>query len=181
MDKIEQLERRRRELLRIPRSKEDSEEALLLGKQISIELTKKYSGLIRELADVGIHITSVSDLVNTRARYPEAIGPLLKYLPLVDHPSSKEAFVRALTVREAKGLAVPLLVKEYLAQPRERESLRWAIGNAVNTTITKNDAELIFPIVLNKENGISRHMFVRALGKIKTADVKSVLSRLPRR
>jgi HEAT repeat protein len=102
----------------------------------------------------------------------------MKYLPLVNYVRNKEGIVRALTVPEAKGLVVPLLVKEYLQLPIDKENLRWVIGNAVNATITESEVANIFSIVLNKENGLSRQMFVTALGKIKTDNVKSVLLQL---
>ncbi|MFV0507545.1 MAG: hypothetical protein ACK5L5_12730 [Bacteroidales bacterium] len=158
--------------------KEYTEEVLFLGKQIELERSKEYQGLIDELADMGIEINSIWDLVNTKSKYPKAIPILMKYLPLVSYVRNKEGIVRSLTVPEAKGLVVSLLVKEYLQLSNDKESLRWAIGNAVNATITKGEVENIFPIVLNKENGLSRQMFVAALGKIKTDNVRSVLLQL---
>lgn len=41
-----------------------------------------------------------------------------------------------------------------------------------------NDLENIFSIVLNKENGISRQMFVTALGKVKSEESENVLIEL---
>jgi hypothetical protein len=167
MDDIEILEKRWAELASKPKKKEEIEETLLLAKQIEMERTKEYQGLIDELAVLDIKINSIWDLVNTKSKYPKAIPVLIKYLPLVNYDKNKEGIIRALTVPEAKGLVVPLLVKEYLQLPNEKENLRWVIGNAVNVVITKSEVADIFPIVLNKENGLSRQMFVSALGKIK--------------
>ena len=185
MADIEILEKRWAELLANtgkPKSekelKEYTEEVMALGKQIELERAKEYKGLIDELADLDIKINSIWDLVNTKSKYPKAIPVLMKYLPLVSYVRNKEGIVRALTVPEAKGLVVPLLVKEYLQLPIDKENLRWVIGNAVNATITESEVANIFPIVLNKENGLSRQMFVTALGKIKTDNVKSVLLQL---
>jgi hypothetical protein len=178
MDDIEILEKRWAELASKPKKKEEIEETLLLAKQIEMERTKEYQGLIDELAVLDIKINSIWDLVNTKSKYPKAIPVLIKYLPLVNYDKNKEGIIRALTVPEAKGLVVPLLVKEYLQLPNEKENLRWVIGNAVNVVITKSEVADIFPIVLNKENGLSRQMFVSALGKIKAENVKDVLNRL---
>jgi HEAT repeat protein len=185
MSDIEILEKRWTELLANtskPKSekelKEYTEEVMVLGKQIELERAKEYKGLIDELADLDIKINSIWDLVNTKSKYPKAIPVLMKYLPLVNYVRNKEGIVRALTVPEAKGLVVPLLVKEYLQLPIDKENLRWVIGNAVNATITESEVANIFSIVLNKENGLSRQMFVTALGKIKTDNVKSVLLQL---
>jgi HEAT repeat protein len=178
MTDIEILEKRWAELASKPKTKEEIEETLLLAKQIELERAKEYKGLIDELADLDIKINYIWDLVNTKSKYPKAIPVLMKYLPLVSYVRNKEGIVRALTVPEAKGLLVPLLVKEYLQLPIDKENLRWVIGNAVNATITESEVANIFPIVLNKENGLSRQMFVTALGKIKTDNVKSVLLQL---
>jgi HEAT repeat protein len=178
MTDIEILEKRWAELASKPKTKEEIEETLLLAKQIELERTKEYKGLIDELADLDIKINSIWDLVNTKSKYPKAIPVLMKYLPLVNYVRNKEGIVRALTVPEAKGLVVPLLVKEYLQLPIDKENLRWVIGNAVSATITESEVANIFPIVLNKENGLSRQMFVTAMGKIKTDNVKSVLLQL---
>ncbi len=178
MSNLDQMEKRWKELVGKPRTSEEVQETLLLAKQIELERAKEYKGLIDELADLDIKIDSIWDLVNTKNKYPKAIPVLMKYLPLVNYVRNKEGIVRALTVPEAKGLVVPLLVKEYLQLPNDKENLRWVIGNAVNATITKGEVANIFPIVLNKENGSSRQMFVAALGKIKTDNVKSVLLQL---
>jgi hypothetical protein len=178
MTDIEILEKRWAELASKPKTKEEIEETLLLAKKIELERTKEYQGLIDELADIDIKISSIWDLVNTKSKYSKAIPVLMKYLPLVNHVRNKEGIIRALTIPEAKGLVVPLLLKEYLQLPKDKVNLKWVIGNAVNVTISKSEVADIFPIVLNKENGLSRQMFVTALGKIKADNVKSVLLQL---
>lgn len=178
MADIEILEKRWAELASKPKTKEEIEETLLLAKQIELERAKEYKGLIDELADLDIKINSIWDLVNSKSKYPKAIPILMKYLPLVKYVRNKEGIVRALTVSEAKGLVVPLLVKEYLQLPIDKENLRWAIGNTIYTTITEDDVESILPIVLDKTNGTSRQMFVAALGKVKSGKAEDVLVNL---
>lgn len=178
MADIEILEKRWAELASKPKTKEEIEETLLLAKQIELERAKEYKGLIDELADLDIKINSIWDLVNSKSKYPKAIPILMKYLPLVKYVRNKEGIVRALTVPEAKGLVVPLLVKEYLQLPIDKENLRWAIGNTIYTTITEDDVESILPIVLDKTNGTSRQMFVAALGKVKLEKAEDVLVNL---
>jgi len=178
MTDIEALEKRWAELASKPKSKEEIEETMLLAKKIELERAKEYKGLIDELSYIGIEISSIWDLVNSKDKYQNAIPVLLKYLPLVNYERNKEGIIRSLTVPEAKGQAVPFLLNEYYKLPKEKENLRWVIGNAVNVTITKNDVESIFPIVLNKENGLSRQMFIAALAKSKAVNVKEVLHQL---
>ncbi|MBX3102800.1 MAG: HEAT repeat domain-containing protein [Bacteroidetes bacterium] len=178
MDDIEYLEKRWAELAGKPKSKEEIEEILRISEKIALLRAKEHQVLTEELSNIGIKITSIWDLVNTKDKYLMAIPVLLKHLTLDYSDKTKEGIIRALTVPEAKGIAMQVLLAEYLRLPKEKENLRWAIGNAVNVAITKHDAEDIFPIVLDKENGISRQMFVAALGKIKTENVKNVLHQL---
>jgi hypothetical protein len=178
MSDLERMEKRWKELVGKPRTNEEVQETLLLAKLIGIERAKEHQELTDELAEVGIKISNIYDLVNTKSKYPKAIPILIKHLQLNYSDKIKEGIVRALTVPEAKGLIVPLLIKEYLQLPNDKENLKWVIGNAVNVTITKSEVADIFPIVLNKENGLSRQMFVAALGKVKADSVKDVLLRL---
>ena len=178
MESIALLEIRWKELASKPKTSEEALEIILLAKKIELERAKEYQGLIDELRNINITIESVWDLVNTRSKYPKAIPLLMKYLPLVKNLKNKEAIIRALTVREAKGIAVPLLVNEYRQLSSDDENLKWVIGNAINETITAVHVDSIFPIVLNKENGFTRQMFVVALGKIKSDNVKNVLKHL---
>lgn len=178
MNDLEKMEKRWKELVGKSRTDEEVQEILLLSEKLAVERAKEHQELTNELAEIGIKIVTIWDLVNTKVKYPNAITILLKHLQLDYSDKVKEGIIRALTVREAKGIAVPLLLNEYLKLPKEKENLRWVIGNAINVTITKNDAEKIFPIVLNSKNGLSRQMFIAALGKVKTNDVKNVLLQL---
>ncbi|HPN71535.1 MAG TPA: hypothetical protein PLZ32_18540 [Saprospiraceae bacterium] len=154
------------------------DEVHILSKKMAILRAKEHQELTEELEKIGIIINNIFDLVNTKIKYPKAIPILIKHLQKNYSEKIKEGIIRSLTVIEAKGKAVPILVNEYLKIPKDNESIRWAIGNAVNVTITKEEAELIFPIVLNKGNGLSRQMFVAALGKINTEKVREILKQL---
>lgn len=132
-----------------------------------------------ELEKVGISINDIYDLVNTNEPYPTALPVLLNLLETgIDDMGTKEGVVRALAVKEAIGKASPILIAEYNRVPKDKMLLRWAIGNTIYTTITKDDVESILLIVQDKTNGISRQMFVAALGKVKTKKVENVLINL---
>jgi len=81
-------------------------------------------------------------------------------------------------VREAIGKASPVLLEEYRKAPKDKTALRWAIGNTIFTTITEGDVESILPIVQDKDNGMSRQMFVAALGKVKSEKAENILIKL---
>jgi HEAT repeats len=178
MTELEKMEKRWEELLRRPNSKEEIEEVLILSNKLAIESAKEHKGLTDELSAIGIQIITIWDLVNTKAKYANAIPILLKHLPLDYSDKIKEGIIRSLTVVEAKGVAVPILVNEYEKLSKDKENLRWVIGNAINITITKDYIDKILPIVQDEENGMSRQMFVAALGKIKSEKSKEALLRL---
>lgn len=132
-----------------------------------------------ELSKVGISINDIYDLVNANEPYPSAVPVLLNLLEKgIDHIGTKEGVVRALAVKEAIGKASPVLIAEYNRVPKDKMLLRWAIGNTIYTTITENDIDSILPIVQDKTNGMSRQMFVGALGKVKSEKAENALINL---
>lgn len=131
------------------------------------------------LAKVGIVINDIYDLVNAVEPYPAAVPVLLDLLQEgIKHIGTKEGVIRALAVKEAIGIASPILIDEYNKTPKDKMLLRWAIGNTIYTTITEDDVDRILPIVQDKENGMSRQMFVAALGRVKSERAEDVLIEL---
>lgn len=134
--------------------------------------------LIEELKTVGVDVSSVWDLVNTKESYPNAIQILIAHLSKDYHDRNKEGIIRALAVKEAIGKAGDILIAEYNKIPKEKMMLRWAIGNTIYTTIKQEDIEGVLSIIKNKENGMSRQMFVVALGKVKSDKSEDILIEL---
>jgi len=145
-----------------------------LEKQLRLE-TKE---LLNDLEEVGLKVVSVYDLVNTSASYKEAIPILVKHLSIPYHPKSKEGIVRALAVKEAKGIACKPILEEYYKTPKEDDNYRWILGNTMRVIVTKDYINEIIDIVLNEDNGESRQMFVVALSKLKHPETKKVLQQL---
>ncbi len=129
----------------------------------------------KELLNVGIQIDNIYDLVNTRESYPEAIPVLLSLIAsqVVEDIKEREGIVRALAVKEAVGKAGTILINEYNRTSIEHKYYRWAIGNTMCVVIVKEDLESVLQIVSNKKNGMSRQMFVMALGKLKSEKDRS--------
>lgn len=132
-----------------------------------------------QLAEVGIIVNDIYELVNSDSRYPAAIPVLLKLLQEgIHHLGIKEGIIRALAVKEAQGRTGSVLISEYNRLPKDELFVRWAIGNTFYVTIVETDVESILPLVLDKTNGMSRQMFVAALGKLKSEKAESALIRL---
>jgi len=116
--------------------------------------------------------------VNTSASYPEAIPGLVKHLSKPYHRRNKEGIVRALAVKEAKGIANKEIMAAYHKAPKEDHHFRWAFGNTMRVIVTEDDLNELIEIVLDETNGDSRDMFVRALAKLKSSKVRETLDRL---
>jgi HEAT repeat protein len=130
--------------------------------------------IAQKLRDVGVIVESVYDLVNTSMPYPNAIPILLEALKTgISHPGTKEGVIRALTVKEAKGKAAPILLQEFyrLKDP----ILKWTIGNAMTVVATEDDFDEIVKIIEEGENGDARQMFIFALGNFKNDRSENIL------
>jgi hypothetical protein len=139
------------------------------------QLRNEEFDIIAQLKNVGLNVSSVWDLVNAKYSYPNAINILINNLQIEYDNKIKEGIIRALSVKEAIGLANPALIEEYNRIPKEEMLLRWTIGNTIYTTITEDSVDSILPIVQDKTNGMSRQMFVLALGKLKSEKAENVL------
>ena len=174
MNRLEKMEQRLKELVRMPiKNKEEVDETLLLAKELELEVAKEYSSMIKELANKGITITNVWDLVNTAESYLDAIPILLNHVTKNYRERSKEGIIRSLAVKEARGVASSVLIAEYHRTPKDKMNLRWVIGNTVFMTFTEDDIDSILPIVQDKTNGESRDRFIEALGKSKSIKAKA--------
>jgi hypothetical protein len=97
--------------------------------------------IIAALARAGFEVGSVWDLVNTNKSYPAAIPVLLDHLRQSYHARIREGIIRALTVKEAKGLAGGDIIRE-LRQEADSEN-RWALANALTVIAARGDAAAI--------------------------------------
>ena len=141
-------------------------------------LDKDERPLVKELQAAGFKVHSAWDFVNTSKGYVDAIPILIRHLSKPYHPRNKEGIVRALAVREAKGIACKALLEEYLKASKDDFHYRWTFGNTMERVITKEYISEVLEIVKNPDNGDSRHMFIRALGKLKAQDAKKTLEKL---
>jgi len=111
----------------------DHEEKEAKRKLFEAQLDAEERPLIAELAEVGILVTCVYDLVNARTSYPAAISVLARHLLLPYHTRIREGIARALTVKEARGTAARVVLDElkWLTQPDEKGEFRWTLANAL--------------------------------------------------
>lgn len=144
----------------------------------NIEADEIICRALREQA--GMDVESISDLVNTSAPYPEAIPVLMQLLPQIDVINMKEAIVRALTVKEARGIAARPLIEEFkrIDAPRTTDeakelglypllSYKWTVGNAIGFVAMPDDLEEIFALLTDPQHGEARQQLIEALVRLK--------------
>lgn len=154
-----------------------------------------------------LDVDSVAVLVNTRESYPEAIPVLLRFLCSEGFDLIKESIVRALTVKEARGIAARPLIEEFKRidvppkQPRfegERDRygllireltpeerrlsslwhLKWAIGNALSVVADESVTDEIVDLLSDKAHGGTRSALVEALLRLKPTNREELLLNL---
>lgn len=172
------MEKRRAELIqKSPRSEAEVQESIRLGHALEGLLRKEALPLTNELATVGIN-ADVWVLVNTSEKYPDAIPILVKHLSRPYHRKNIEGIVRALAVKEAKGIANKAIIRAYHKAPKEDHNFRWAFGNTMGVIVTKDDLDDLIDIVGDESNGQSRTGFIEAIAKIKSPKAIEVLHQL---
>lgn len=134
-----------------------------------------------DLAAVGVEAESPWVLVNTRATYKAAVPVLLEWLDLAEdevprwqRDGFREGLVRALTVKEGRGVAAPVLVREYY-RPGGSSSYQWAVGNALEVVADDSIFEELAAVVRDKSFGTARRMAVMAMARMKNPDAVDVL------
>lgn len=128
------------------------------------------------LRHAGVLVSSVYDLVNTSAPYPTAVPVLLDLLEDgITDDIITEGVVRALAVKEARGVANKPLIEEFKKTPNVKMSLKWAIGNTLEVIAVDADFDELAALVRDKSHGRSREMLAIALGRLNHPDVETVL------
>lgn len=138
------------------------------------------SSLLSELAESGYPVASVSELRDSGLRYAAAVPVLLKWLPKVPI-EEREGMVRALSVPWARSQALDSLVDLFQADPVPSdpmgESLRWAVGNALEVLWDDTRFDELVALTADQRFGSARQMVVLGLGRSKRPEAVAVLIR----
>ena len=128
------------------------------------------------LEQVGVEISDIWDLVNSRATPKPAVDTLIGLLTEIEDPKIKEGIVRALADRKARGIAVrPLL--EAMGESHGNRSLCWAIGNTLSVLVQPSDEvfEELEALIVDSDLGAGRQMLTDALVKVRHPRAVEVL------
>jgi hypothetical protein len=173
----ELLAKLRRNSSFVSREKRRQEE----NRRVEEDSQKEQKELLTELSNVGLHVKSVWDLVNTEKDYQDAIPVLVRHLCMPYSTRVKEGIVRALAVDYAGSKALGELIKEFQVQNDDSEtSLKWVLGNAIATVAKPSDADTLISLAADTSQGKARDMIISALPRVVRDKVKldAVLRRL---
>lgn len=134
--------------------------------------------LIDDLRQVGVNVKSVWNLVNTKSSYKSAVPILLAHLRKQYHLKIKEGIIRALAVKQARGIACGAILEEYHKTSKHDFNYRWLLGNTMAVIITADYIDDVIAVVREIDNGESRQMFVKALANMKSPKIKDVFEQL---
>jgi hypothetical protein len=158
-----------KEIERIIREKKETSPKVL--NEIHRIRKKENEFIVMELRNAGFKVSDLFDLINfkqTKFGYINLLLNLLDSEKITD-PIIKDGIIRAVTVKKAKGIAEKKLLEYYnsLITKREKELIGWSIGNWFEHLYSDSYFDQIKKISTNKNNGMSRQMFVMAIGKTK--------------
>ncbi len=131
--------------------------------------------VVADLRRLGFDVGSVQELYQRRIDYRAAVPVLLHWLPQVSNESVKETIIRALSVRWARRIATPALIREYDRQVDRPAGIKWAIGNALSVVADDSDIQEVIRLVRDVKNGKSREMVALALGNMQNPMAVDVL------
>jgi HEAT repeat protein len=142
------------------------------------------AAFVDELAEVGLAVESPWDLVNSRRSYRAAIPVLLDWLERADaevppreRAKFREALVRGLAVKEARGVAAPVLLREFRRADASFD-YRWAVGNALEVVADDAVFDDVVELARDPSFGRDRQMVVLALARMKNPQAVEVLTEL---
>lgn len=141
------------------------------------------AAFIEDMAEVGLEIESPWDLVNMRRSYRAAVPVLIAWLeqaddeiPAGDRMAFREALVRSLAVKEARGVAAPALLREFRRDGSPE--YRWAVGNTLEVVADDAVFDETAELARDRTYGRDRQMLVLALARMSDPRAVDVLTGL---
>jgi hypothetical protein len=134
--------------------------------------------LVADLHAAGVKVSSVWDLVNTRASYAAAIPVLLEHLQK-DYPDYvREPIARALAVPEASW-AWDVLLSMFQQEPEGGpRNVKWALACALSGAASEDAIDRLIELVLDPSIGENRLALLSALARSKEPRARRVLEDL---
>jgi hypothetical protein len=142
------------------------------------ESRKEQATLLRELAAVGVRISTVWDLVNTSAPYTAALPILLDHLKRPYSDGTREGIARALAVRATRPIGWSVLVDEFekteLSKKRVKDGIAVALAGASDDTVISELIEL----AKDRRHGESRLLLLLGIKRSRLPEAKDAIKEL---
>lgn len=121
--------------------------------------------IVIDLRNVGVPVSSVWDLVNTKAAYPKAVPVLLAHLNRPYPERVREGIARALAVVEAR-IGWATLLKTFREDTnRSPTGVKWALALALGAAATDRELDDVIPLLRDPQNGENRVPLLAILGR----------------
>jgi len=132
------------------------------------ESRKEQGALLRDLAAVGVNVSTVWDLVNSSASYTAAVPILLDHLKRPYSDGTREGLARALAVRTTRPLGWNVLIDEFektdSSNKRVKDGLAVALAGASDDDVIP---ELI-KLAKDRRHGTSRVLLLLGIKRSKS-------------
>lgn len=132
--------------------------------------------ILNDLAAMGFRVKTLSDLVTARMEYATAIPLLVDWLDRVENQDVKLAIIQCLSVRAARSIAGPALIREF--KSLDGWMAKWTAGNALSVVADDSVFEEVAALALDKSYGRAREMLAVALGNMRSPRAVGVLMQL---
>lgn len=150
------------EYMEIERQRREAHRARV-EKQLA-EMKPEEDPLVIALRELDYDFETLDDFVNTDQSYPDAIPIFVKHLQTATHPVLRDIIARSLTVKEARGIAGPVILEE-LRQGKDEGETRWALANALTVAASKDDVEGIRALLADTDDEDIRERLETAIKK----------------
>lgn len=154
--------------------------------QAESQLRDEEAELVKELRGTGMQMhldripgeeyvgppRSISDLVNTESRYPEAIPILVKHLSKDYSRPIKQSIIRALATPDARGIAFGKLAELFRSTKDGESEMKWLLGAAIVETCTEEDVDVIIEFANDPRHGRGREYL--PLGLVNASREKAI-------
>jgi len=156
-----------------------------------VRLQAEQRPIVKELAEVGIEVGSLSDLIMRRVPYPTAIPVLLRHLVRPYSDVTRETIARSLAVPEPEvQKAWPILVEEYrkaqmgrgIVAPGDTKDYplhaKDGLAVALSATVTDATVNELIALAKNPSLGGSRVLLLRGIRKSRNPAAKQAIEEL---
>lgn len=140
--------------------------------------------LLQDLAESGVKVEDIWEVVQTRQRYPKSVPVLIDWLEHLGERVTagqgqqrlREALVRSLTTPDARPVAAPLLIREMVRAANAGEwAIAWAAGNGLAVVSDDTVYEDVKRLAQDQSLGKAREMLALALARMTDPDATSTL------